>query len=133
MDDGCNGGVAAVLGILVGKWKPIIIYHILENEVLRFSELQRLITDISKKMLTMQLRELGYHNIIHRKVYAQVPPKVEYSITEYGKGLKPLLMAMHEWGLAHLLHLEELYGKIIVKKECKKIGGRPSRKRWSFL
>ena len=67
--------------------------------LLRFSELQRLIPDVTKKMLTSQLRELEYHNIITRKIYAQVPPKVEYSMTEYGKGLMPLLEAMHNWGV----------------------------------
>jgi DNA-binding HxlR family transcriptional regulator len=61
-------------------------------------------------MLTAQLRELEYHDIINRKIYPQVPPKVEYSITEYGKGLIPLLELMHNWGLAHIEHLNELYG-----------------------
>lgn len=102
--------VETALDILVGKWKPVILYHIIGNETLRFSELQRLIPNISKKMLTAQLRELEYHDIINRKVYAQIPPKVEYSINEYGKGLLPLLEAMHIWGLAHLEHLQALYG-----------------------
>jgi DNA-binding HxlR family transcriptional regulator len=72
-----------------GKWKLVILNHILENGTLRFSELHRLIPDLTKKMFTTQLRELEYHDIINRKVYAQIPPKVEYSITEYGKGLLP--------------------------------------------
>jgi DNA-binding HxlR family transcriptional regulator len=54
---------------------------------------------------------LEYHDIINRKIYAQIPPKVEYSITKYGKGLMPLLVSMHEWGLGHLKHLDELYGE----------------------
>lgn len=62
-------------------------------------------------MLTTQLRELEYHTIINRKVYAQIPPKVEYSITEYGKELIPVLTPMHEWGLKHLQHLDGLYGE----------------------
>lgn len=103
--------VETALDILVGKWKPVILYHILSSGVLRFSELQRLIPDITKKMLTTQLRELEYHNIINRNVYPQIPPKVEYSITEYGKGLVPLLDAMHLWGKAHIEHLNELYGE----------------------
>lgn len=111
MTSECNGGIETALDILVGKWKPVILYHIFENEILRFSELQRLIPDITKKMLTTQLRELEYHDIINRKVYAQIPPKVEYSITEYGKGLMPLLVSMHEWGLAHIQHLNKLYGE----------------------
>jgi DNA-binding HxlR family transcriptional regulator len=111
MSGECNGTVETALDILVGKWKPVILYHIFGNEKLRFSELQRLIPDITKKMLTTQLRELEYHDIVHRKVYAQIPPKVEYSITEYGKGIMPMLESMHEWGLAHLQHLDELYGE----------------------
>mgnify|MGYP001954896843 CR=1 FL=1 len=61
-------------------------------------------------MLTTQLRELEYLDIINRKVYAQIPPKVEYSITEYGKKLEPILQLMHEWGLQHIEHLNQLYG-----------------------
>lgn len=104
-------GMETALDILVGKWKPVILFQIIQNETLRFSELQRLIPGVTKKMLTTQLRELEYHNIINRKVYAQVPPKVEYSITEYGKGLIPLMVSMHEWGIVHLKHLDELYGE----------------------
>ncbi|WP_078381896.1 winged helix-turn-helix transcriptional regulator [Sutcliffiella halmapala] len=111
MTEDCNGTVEAALVILVGKWKPVILYHILHKETLRFSELQRLIPGITKKMLTSQLRELEYHDIINRKVYAQIPPKVEYSITDYGKSLMPLLETMHEWGVTHLQHLDELYGE----------------------
>ena len=110
MTSECNGGIETALDILVGKWKPVILYHLMDNGTLRFSELQHSIPAITKKMLTTQLRELEYHNIINRKVYAQIPPKVEYSITEYGKGLMPVLMPMHEWGLKHLQHLNELYG-----------------------
>ena len=100
--------IEIALDIIVGKWKPVIMFHLLNNDKLRFSELQRLIPDISKKMLTNQLRELEHHDIIHREVYAEVPPRVEYSITEYGMGLKEVLMAMQKWGLTHLQHLREL-------------------------
>ena len=103
--------IEVALEILVGKWKPIILFHLLDKGTLRFSELQRLIPDVTKKMLTTQLRELEYHDIVKRKIYAQIPPKVEYSITEYGEGLKPILLSMHEWGLTHLQHLDELYGE----------------------
>ncbi|NHC41089.1 helix-turn-helix transcriptional regulator [Bacillus sp. MM2020_1] len=105
----CNGTIETALDILVGKWKPVILFHIFDKGTLRFSELQRLIPKVTKKMLTTQLRELEHHDIINRKIYAQIPPKVEYSITEYGKGLMPLLVSMHEWGLTHLQHLDELY------------------------
>ncbi|MFC5529665.1 winged helix-turn-helix transcriptional regulator [Cohnella yongneupensis] len=99
------------LDILVGKWKPVILLRLLANGTMRFSELQKSIPDITKKMLTQQLRELEYHDIVHREVYPQVPPKVEYSITEYGKGMTPILQAMSDWGAAHVAHLDELYGK----------------------
>lgn len=89
------------LGILVGKWKPIILLILLQYGTHRFSELKRRVPGITQKMLTNQLRELEEEDIITRKVYAQVPPKVEYSITEYGKSLQPILVAMHDWGTAH--------------------------------
>lgn len=78
---------------------------------MRFSELQKAIPDITKKMLTQQLRELEYHDIVHREVYQQVPPKVEYSITEYGKGMDSVLRALNDWGVAHIEHLNHLYGE----------------------
>jgi len=110
MPEECPGTIETALDILVGKWKPVILYHIFQTGTLRFSELQRLIPGITKKMLTAQLRELEYHDILHREVYPQIPPKVEYSITDYGKGLVPLLVSMHEWGVKHVEHLRDLYG-----------------------
>ena len=95
--------VEDALGILVGKWKPIILLHLLQGGTKRFSELKRDMPEITQKMLTKQLRELESEEIVKRVVYAQVPPKVEYSITEYGKTLEPILEAMHEWGTKHTL------------------------------
>jgi len=92
------------LGILVGKWKPIILLTLLQEGTKRFSDLKRSVPGITQKMLTKQLRELEEEDIITRNVYPQVPPKVEYSISEYGKSLEPILVAMHEWGTAHKLH-----------------------------
>ncbi|MFD2045514.1 winged helix-turn-helix transcriptional regulator [Ornithinibacillus salinisoli] len=99
--------VEDALGILVGKWKPIILLHLLKEGTQRFSELKRSIPDITQKMLTKQLRELEDEDIIERVVYPQVPPKVEYSISEYGKSLEPILAAMHEWGTKHTLRKAE--------------------------
>ncbi|MDK8190536.1 helix-turn-helix domain-containing protein [Paenibacillus sp. UMB7766-LJ446] len=99
------------LDILVGKWKPVILLRLFANGTMRFSELQRAIPEITKKMLTQQLRELEYHDIIHREIYQQIPPKVEYSITEYGQRMTPLLQAMNDWGVSHIAHLNELYGE----------------------
>ncbi|SDN48477.1 transcriptional regulator, HxlR family [Psychrobacillus sp. OK028] len=96
--------VEDALGILVGKWKPIILLILLQEGTKRFSDLKRSVPGITQKMLTKQLRELEEEDIILRNVYAQVPPKVEYSISEYGKSLEPILVAMHEWGTAHTLH-----------------------------
>jgi DNA-binding HxlR family transcriptional regulator len=96
--------VEDALSILVGKWKPIILLHLLHNGTKRFSELKASLPGITQKMLTNQLRELEQEDIVMRKVYPQVPPKVEYSITEYGKSLEPVLEAMHDWGTAHTLH-----------------------------
>jgi DNA-binding HxlR family transcriptional regulator len=99
--------VEDALGILVGKWKPIILLYLLKEGTQRFSELKRSIPGISQKVLTKQLRELEEEDIIERFVYPQVPPKVEYSITDYGKSLKPILEAMHEWGTKHTLHKQQ--------------------------
>lgn len=96
--------VEDALGILVGKWKPIILLHLLQKGTVRFNELKRIIPGITQKMLTQQLRELEDEDIILRKVYAQVPPKVEYTITQYGREIEPILEAIHEWGTKHTLH-----------------------------
>lgn len=105
----CKFGTA--LDILTGKWKSLILLRLLSNSTMRFSELQKAIPDISKKMLTQQLKELEYHDIVHREVYAQIPPKVEYSITEYGQLMKPVLQTMSDWGAGHVQHMEKLHGE----------------------
>src|SRR5690554_1070367 len=96
--------VEDALGIIVGKWKPIILLTLLWEGTKRFNELKRSLPGITQKMLTSQLRELEEEDIITRKVYTQVPPKVEYSMTEYGNSLEPILVAMHDWGTAHAFH-----------------------------
>ena len=98
-----NCQVEDALDILVGKWKAVILLYLLQEGTKRFSELKRKMPGITQKMLTKQLRELEDEGIIERKVYAQVPPKVEYSITEYGRSLEPVLQAMHEWGAKHTM------------------------------
>ena len=95
-----NCPVATTLGVVGGKWKTIILYH-LNEEVHRFAELKRLLPGITQKVLTEQLRELERDGIVLRKIYAQIPPKVEYSLSEYGKTLRPVLKSMCEWGTAH--------------------------------
>jgi DNA-binding HxlR family transcriptional regulator len=86
--------------IIGGKWKALILFY-LEGGTRRFGELQRLIPGLTKKMLTQHLRELERDEIIHRKVYAEVPPKVEYSLTRHGASLKPILKLMSAWGNKH--------------------------------
>lgn len=86
------------LDIMGGKWKPIILYYINHNGVARHSDLKRFIPSIDERMLTRQLRELENDMLITRKVYPVVPPKVEYSLTESGKSLIPILTSLIEWG-----------------------------------
>jgi DNA-binding HxlR family transcriptional regulator len=86
--------------IIGGKWKPLIIF-LLEDKTRRFGELQKLIPGMTKKMLTQHLRDLERDEIVHRKVYAEVPPKVEYSLTKHGESLKPILKLMSAWGTKH--------------------------------
>lgn len=86
--------------IIGGKWKPIIIFH-LEGRTRRFGELQKLIPGMTKKMLTQHLRELERDGVVHRKVYGEVPPRVEYSLTKHGESLKPILKLMSAWGTKH--------------------------------
>lgn len=109
MADYCK--MESALEIFVGKWKPVILLRLFANGTMRFSELQKAIPDITKKMLTQQLRELEYHDIVHREVYHQVPPKVEYSITDYGMGMRKVMQALNDWGVGHIAHLNELYGE----------------------
>jgi DNA-binding HxlR family transcriptional regulator len=83
---------------IAGRWKVIILWYLSQNEIIRFNELSRMLPGISKGILTRQLRELEEDNIVHREVYKVVPPKVEYSLTEQGKKLIPILEAMQVWG-----------------------------------
>lgn len=96
-----NDPVETTLELIGGKWKPLIIWH-LKDKTMRFNELKKSLPNVTQKMLTQQLREMEYHGFIHRKVYAQVPPKVEYSLTELGETLIPLLEIMCQWGTYYL-------------------------------
>ncbi|NRD74743.1 helix-turn-helix transcriptional regulator [Shewanella sp. VB17] len=105
-DYDCNLGcpVEATLEIIGGKWKGAILYHLL-SKTHRFNELRRLMPNITQRMLTKQLRELEAHDLILRTIYPEVPPKVEYSMTTYGKTLLPVINALHTWGTLHLKQL----------------------------
>ncbi len=96
--DGCP--VEAALEQISGKWKGLVIYHLLD-ETLRFNELSRRVGTVTQRSLTKQLRELEADGIIHREVFAVVPPKVEYSLTLKGQELRPAILALRAWGLSH--------------------------------
>jgi DNA-binding HxlR family transcriptional regulator len=93
--------VETTLKVIGGRWKVLIIRELMVG-IKRFGELQRALDGITQKMLTQQLREMEEDGIIARKVYPQIPPKVEYSLTPLGESLQPILYAMHEWGVKHL-------------------------------
>ncbi|MFS0722485.1 winged helix-turn-helix transcriptional regulator [Paenibacillus sp. 1P07SE] len=86
------------LAVIGGKWKLIILWHLGLEGTKRFSELKKMIPHITQKMLTNQLRELEEDLLVERKVYAEVPPRVEYSLTAYGQSLMPVLRLMYDWG-----------------------------------
>ncbi len=96
-----NCPVAATLDLIGGKYKALILWHLADKK-LRFSELRKELKNATPKMLTQQLRELEAQELIHREVFPVVPPKVEYSLTELGRSLMPILVAMRDWGSSYL-------------------------------
>jgi DNA-binding HxlR family transcriptional regulator len=105
----CNFGcpVEASLEVIGGKWKGVILFHLLGGTK-RFNELQRLMPNVTQRMLTRQLRELEDDQVVLRQVYAEVPPKVEYSLTEFGKTLEPILHTLQGWGSEYLAKIMQL-------------------------
>ncbi|TDH35783.1 HxlR family transcriptional regulator [Pseudohoeflea suaedae] len=100
----CHPGCAveATISLIDGKWKAVILFHLMEKGVLRFNEIRRHIPNVTQRMLTNQLRELEADGLIARKVYAQVPPKVEYSLSPRGESLGPILVSLKDWGDANM-------------------------------
>ena len=92
--------IRTTLDVIGGKWKALILFH-LRDAVLRFGQLRRTIPGVSERMLAQQLRELEEQGVVHREVYREVPPRVEYWLTDYGKTLSPVLEAMAAWGIKH--------------------------------
>lgn len=89
--------VEVAVDVIGGKWTPVVLSHVKQGPV-RFSQLRRLIPDISEKMLAQRLRELEHDGIVSRDVVSATPPHVEYSLTPAGRSLEPLLQAMYDWG-----------------------------------
>lgn len=98
----CNPGCAveATLSLIDGKWKGVVLFHLLSGTA-RFNEIRRRIPNVTQRMLTNQLRELEADGLVERKVYAEVPPKVEYSLSDLGRTLAPVLAALKRWGDEH--------------------------------
>lgn len=93
-----NCPIENTLKLINGKWKSVIIYRLCEYQVCRFSELQKLIPGCSKRMLALQLKELERDRIVNKKVYDTVSPKTEYSLTDFGRTLQPVVESMNQWG-----------------------------------
>ena len=97
------------LDIIAGKWKLVILYFIAHKKIIRYGELKNSIPDINERMLTRQLRELERDQLIHREVYKQVPPKVEYSLTQIGKSIIPLMDQLEDWGVSYNQKVKNAY------------------------
>ncbi len=102
---GCS--VEVTLSVMGGTWKPMIIFKLMTGKKLRFMELSREIPNVTQRMLTLQLRELENDGIVQRTVHAEVPPRVDYELTELGLTLKPVLLAMRTWGMKYAELLDQ--------------------------
>lgn len=97
--------VEAAIAVIGGKYKAIIVWHLNHADVMRYHEIQKAVPQATAKMLSQQLRELEADGIIHRKLYPVVPPRTEYRLTELGKTLVPIVLAMSDWGHEYFKHL----------------------------
>lgn len=100
--------VETTLNFIGGKWKALIIYYLLGGTK-RFNELRRLLPAVTQRMLTRQLRDLEAHQIISRKVYPEVPPKVEYSLTEFGASMEPIIRIIQKWGTENMDRIKQVH------------------------
>ncbi|MBC8082620.1 MAG: helix-turn-helix transcriptional regulator [Hymenobacter sp.] len=106
--------ITAALDVLGGKWKVFVLARLAEYPLLRFGELHRLIPKVSQKMLTQQLRELEEAGLVARRIYAEVPPRVEYRLTTHGQTLQPVLRALRDWGDLH----RQVLGQPAWREQC---------------
>jgi DNA-binding HxlR family transcriptional regulator len=109
------------LKVIAGRWKVVILYHLFGGPK-RLSELRRLAPDVSQKVLVQQLREMEEHGLVHREIYKQVPPRVDYTATPLGFSLEPVIMSLCEWGQRHAAELNDA-GEFV---EC--MAGRPAKR-----
>jgi DNA-binding HxlR family transcriptional regulator len=105
---GC--GIEAALAVVGGKWKPIVLWH-LSDDPRRFGELRRRVTGISEKMLIQQLREMEADGIVTRRDFREIPPRVEYALTEFGVSLVDALRPLCDWGREHMERIEGAKGE----------------------
>lgn len=96
---------------IAGKWKLVLLWHIYDKEIIRYGELKKCVSNITHKMLSNQLKDLVAYGLVHKEMYHQVPPKVEYSLTKKGSSLVPMLKIMYDWGIEHMEPIEDRYGK----------------------
>lgn len=95
--------MTAALSVIGGKWKPLILWYLNVKGAMRYGELHKLLPDTSLKVYNDHLKELEKDGLVKKEIFAEVPPRTEYSLTEYGKSLSPMLKGMMEWGYQHLL------------------------------
>ncbi|MEP7454146.1 helix-turn-helix domain-containing protein [Phyllobacterium sp. SB3] len=98
--------IERALKAISGRWKAIILYHLLDGPK-RLSELTKVLPEISQKVMVQQLRDMEEHGLVHREIFRQVPPRVEYAATSLGLGLEPVMLALCEWGQRHAEELDE--------------------------
>ncbi len=98
--------VEQIMSIIAGKWKPAIIYALVMNGTLRFTELRRLVPKVSQRMLTQQLRDLERHGLVKRVYHPQIPPRVEYSVTKLGRSLHPIFKGVCDWAEKNFADVE---------------------------
>ena len=99
--------VESVIGVIGGRGKCVVLFH-LSHGTLRFGELRRVLPNVTQRMLTLTLRELEEDGLVRRTVYAEVPPRVEYDLTPWGRSIEPILVAMREWGERYKRRLQDL-------------------------
>jgi DNA-binding HxlR family transcriptional regulator len=104
------------MNTIAGKWKLVILWHIYEEKILRYGQLKKKLNNITHKMLSNQLKELISYDLVNKKVYNQIPPKTEYTLTNRGKTLVPILDMMYEWGVDNMYSIKEQMSKEEISK-----------------